>query len=500
MKKRYGFLMIVVGIIIGLGISMKSGLQERISAKDYFIEESSKETNYKDISRPFISAAQKVQPATVYIYTEKVISPTRRTPGFEDNDPFREFFGDEFFERFFGGRDGNFPEQKQTVRSLGSGVIVSPDGYIITNNHVVESADKIKVKFDKDREYDAKLISGDKKSDIAVLKIENATDLPFAKLGDSDKLEVGEWIIAIGNPFGLTHTVTSGIVSAMGRNDLNIIEKGYEDFIQTDCSINPGNSGGPMINLNGNVIGINTAIYSRSGGNQGIGFAIPINMVKKIMTDLIESGKVNRGYLGVIIGDVTDKIAKKFNVSKDLNGALISQVYKNSPADKAGLKEGDIIIEFNDVAIANSNRLKFTVAATPINKKVPVKGVRDGSEKTLYVTIVEQPKDFDNLASNSFDDDIDNSSIGLGVQNMNQELAEKYGYSAKIPGVIIVSIKPNSVAERSGLRKGDIIIEIDRIPVRNIDDYRESMEKNADNLILMKIQRRNQRIYLTIEK
>ncbi len=498
MKKRYVILLIAFGIIIGLGISIKSGWHEKINAKEYFVEENPKSLSYKEMSRVFIDAAKNVQPATVYIYSEKKVQQySQRNPMFEENDQFREFFGDEMLERFFGfGRQNRTPQQP--VRALGSGVIVSSDGYIITNNHVVENAEKIKIQLDKNREYEAKLIGSDKKSDVAILKIDNVSDLPFAKLGDSDKLEVGEWIIAIGNPFGLTHTVTSGIVSAVGRNNMGISE--YEDFIQTDCSINPGNSGGPMINLAGSVIGINTAIYSRSGGNQGIGFAIPINIIKKIMIDIIETGKVNRGYLGVLIGDVNEKIAKKFNLSKNQTGALISQVFKNSPADKGGIKEGDIVIEFNNIGVNDSGKLKNIVASTPINKKVPVKVIRDGIMKELFITIIEQPKNFDTMSADSGNEDLEDNSLGVTVQTLNTELAEKYGYAENQKGVIITSIQQNSIAAQYGLKKGDVILEIDRTSIRSVMDFSEALQKNEDSSILFKIQRRSQRLYLMIEK
>ncbi|HON57534.1 MAG TPA: Do family serine endopeptidase, partial [bacterium] len=402
MKKKYALLFIVIGIIIGLGISIKMNWTNGINANNYYVEEKNEKPDYKQLSNAFIEAAKRVSPATVYIYTEQVQHQTRslrRHPFFGENDPFREFFGDDFLERFFGG----IPEEEQRRQSLGSGIIVSQNGYVITNNHVVENADKIKVKLlDDAKEYDAKLIGADKKSDIAILKIEGSNkNFPFAKLGDSDKLEVGEWVIAIGNPFGFSHTVTAGIVSALGRN-LGISM--YEDFIQTDCSINPGNSGGPMINLNGSVIGINTAIYSRTGGNQGIGFAIPINMVKKIMVDLIEKGVVRRGYLGVSISDVSEAIAEKFGLDKNTRGALVSQVFRNSPADRGGIKEGDIIVEFDGVKITDSNRLKNTVANTPIGKAVKIKVYRDGSEKILEIKITEQPGNMEDLASDDIGD------------------------------------------------------------------------------------------------
>ncbi len=503
MKKRYALLLIIVGVIIGLGISVKFDWLDSISANnDYFVEDKTASTVYKDFSKPFVEAAKMVSPATVYIYTEKVIktSGRSRNPFYDEDDPFRDFFGDEFFERFF-GPGLKSPQREQPLKSLGSGIIVSPEGYIITNNHVVENADKIKIKINDTREYEAKLIGADKKSDIAILKIEGK-DLPYAKLGDSDKLEVGEWIIAIGNPFGLSHTVTSGIISAIGRNNVGISD--YEDFIQTDCSINPGNSGGPMINLNGRVIGINTAIFSKSGGNQGIGFAIPINMVKKIMTDLIENGgKVRRGYLGVSIQTVTDVIAEKYGLDKNRKGALIAQVFENSPAQKAGILENDIIIEFDGVEITDSNRLRNVVAAVQINKNVPVKVLRDGVEKTLNVTVIEQPENFDLASAGGMESGVPYSdkTLGLSVAALNSDLADQYGYSENMRGVVITDIKRGSIAEQNGLKRGDVILELDRIKITNVKDFNKAMDKNKkSNNLLIKLQRGEQRMILVLEK
>ncbi len=501
MKKRYAILMIIVGIIIGLGISVKFDWLDGVNANNgYYIEDKTSTSIYKDFSKPFVEAAKKVSPATVYIYTEKVIKTTRdsRNPFSDEDDPFRDFFGDEFFERFF-GPGLRSPQREQPLKSLGSGIIVSPEGYIITNNHVVENADLIKIKINDTREYEAKLIGADKKSDIAILKIEGK-ELPYAKLGDSDKLEVGEWIIAIGNPFGLSHTVTSGIISAIGRNNVGISD--YEDFIQTDCSINPGNSGGPMINLSGHVIGINTAIFSKSGGNQGIGFAIPINMVKKIMTDLIENkGKVRRGYLGVSIQTVTDVIAEKYGLEKNKRGVLISQVFDNSPADKGGIKENDIIVEFDGIEITDSNKLRNVVAAVQINKNVSVKLLRDGVEKTVYVTIIEQPESFDMASSGAEGTLYSDKTLGMTVETLTPDLSEKYGYNENIRGVIITEIKRGALAEQSGLRRGDIILELDRIKITNIKDFNKAIEKNKSSKnILIKLQRGEQRMILVLEK
>jgi serine protease Do len=305
---------------------------------------------------------KRVKPSVVNISTTTLVKgPDLYDRFFGQANPFRDFFGEDFYERFF----GDMPQREFKQRSLGSGFIIDRDGYILTNNHVVEKAQSIKVRLSDEKEYDAKVVGRDPKTDIALIKINTRQNLPVAPLGDSDSLEVGDWLIAIGNPFGLEHTVTAGIVSAKGR----VIGAGpYDDFIQTDASINPGNSGGPLFNLNGEVVGINTAIVS---GGQGIGFAIPINVAKELLPQLKTKGRVVRGWLGVMIQKVTPEIAKGFGL-KESEGALVSDVMEGSPAEKAGIKRGDVIVSYNGKRIKEMDQLPKLVGTTEVGKKVKV--------------------------------------------------------------------------------------------------------------------------------
>jgi len=332
----------------------------------------------------FAELAAKQAHVAVNVSTTKIVKSMQRFSPFQSRE-FKDFFGDEFFRHFF----GQIPEQEMKQRSLGSGVVVSRDGYILTNNHVVADADEILVTLSDKKKYEAQIIGRDPKTDLALIKIKTENTIPAARLGDSDKLKVGDWVVAIGNPFGLGSTVTAGIVSAKGR----VIGAGpYDNFIQTDASINPGNSGGPLFNLNGEVIGINTAIVSQSGGNVGIGFAIPINMAKSVMPQLKERGKVIRGWLGVSIQLVTQEIKEKFGLKTE-EGALIGEVTKGSPADKGGLKRGDVIINFDGKKIKTMNTLPSMVAETPVGKEIEILIIRKGKEKRLTITIGELQED-----------------------------------------------------------------------------------------------------------
>jgi len=328
----------------------------------------------------FAELAEKEGHVAVNISTTRVVKGVKRFFPFQGRE-FRDFFGDEFFRRFF----GEIPEEQMKQTSLGSGVVVSEDGYILTNNHVVADAEEILVIFLNKEKYEAKIIGRDPKTDLALIKIKLDKPIPAARLGDSDKLRVGDWVVAIGNPFGLGSTVTAGIVSAKGR----IIGAGpYDNFIQTDASINPGNSGGPLFNLDGEVIGINTAIATRSGGNVGIGFAIPINMAKSVMSQLKEKGKVIRGWLGVVIQVITPEIKEKFSL-ETTEGALVGEVSKGSPAEKGGLKRGDVIISFDGKRVKEMPSLPPMVAATPVGKKVEIIVIRKGKEMRLTVKVGE---------------------------------------------------------------------------------------------------------------
>ena len=406
----------------------------------------------------FVSLAKRIKPIVVNISTTQVSEgrgPEFGSP-FGEDDPFNEFW-----RRFFGGP---LPRGPQRQRSLGSGFIIDSDGSILTNNHVVENASKIVVKLADDQEYEAKVIGRDPKTDIAIIKIDAKTNLTAANFGDSDELEVGEWVVAIGNPFGLDSTVTSGIVSAKGRH---IGQGPYDNFIQTDASINPGNSGGPLINLRGEVVGINTAIFSRTGGNIGIGFAIPINLVKELLPQLRGKGKVVRGYLGVLIQKVTPDIAESLGMER-ARGALVANISKGGPAEKAGIKVGDVIIEFDGKEVKDSAELPIIVARTPVEKKVRMKVLRDKKETDLTV-VVGELKDEEIVASVP-----EKGELGLTVQRLTPQMAESLGLE-RVEGVAVAAVEPGSAADEAGIRRGDIIIEVDRKAVRNLDDYKKAL-------------------------
>jgi serine protease Do len=428
------------------------------------------------IPASFKDVADAIKESVVNISTITVIKQTN--PFYSD-----PFFDDDFLYKFFGIPQGTFK-----TKSLGTGVIISPDGYILTNNHVVESADEITVKLYNQKEYKAKVIGKDKETDIAIIKI-NSNGLKPAKIGDSDKIEVGDWVIAVGSPFGLEQTVTQGIISAKGR----IIGAGpYDDFLQTDAAINPGNSGGPLINLDGEVIGINTAITSRSGGYEGIGFSIPINMAKKIYEDIIQKGKVVRGWLGVAIQDLTPELAKYFKVDE---GVLVSEVFANGPAQKAGLKRGDVIVEFDGKKIKKYRELQSIVAATPVNKTVDMKVVRKNKKMNLKIKVGERNPDAV-LEPERPDISQNENNLGIIVSDITEDIATQYGVS-KGEGVIVISVGSGTAAEDAGIMRGDVIHEINGKHVKNAEDFNnivKTIRKNEQVVIL--IERGNSMLYL----
>lgn len=452
-------LVALVSLVVGLGISGSLDWLAPSRAVNLMGEGSNSDTRAGVQLPDFVALAKKMKPLVVNISTTQV-SEAHGTQEFGnpfgEEDPFNDFW-----RRFFGGP---IPRGPQRQRSLGSGFLIDGDGSILTNNHVVENAQKIVVKLADDEEYEAKVIGRDAKTDIAVIKINAKTTLAAAPLGDSERLEVGEWVVAIGNPFGLDSTVTSGIVSAKGRH---IGQGPYDNFIQTDASINPGNSGGPLINLKGEVIGINTAIFSRSGTNIGIGFAIPINLVKEVLPQLRGKGKVTRGYLGVLIQKVTPDIAESLGMDKGY-GALVANVSKDGPAEKAGVKVGDVIVEFDGKQIKDSGDLPIIVARTPVEKKVPIKVLRDKKEVTLTVSVGELKEEEVAAAVP------EKGELGMTVQRLTPQIAESLGLE-KADGVVVTAVEPGGAADEAGIRRGDVIVEVDRKPIRSLDEYKKSI-------------------------
>ena len=453
----------LVSLVIGLGISGSLDWLSPSRAVNFMGDAGVGESRLTGGLPDFVNLAKKLKPIVVNISTTQV-SEGRGAPEFSspfgggEDDPFNDFW-----KRFFGGPA---PRGPQRQRSLGSGFIIDGDGSILTNNHVVENASKIVVKLSGDeQDYEAKVVGRDPKTDIAVIKINVKTGLPAANFGDSDRLEVGEWVMAIGNPFGLDGTVTSGIVSAKGRH--NITQGPYDNFIQTDASINPGNSGGPLINLRGEVIGINTAIFSRTGGNIGIGFAIPINLVKELLPQLRGKGKVTRGFLGVLIQKVTPEIAESLGMDKGY-GALVANVSKDGPADKAGVKVGDVIIEFDGSPVKDSGDLPNIVARTQVDKKVRMKLLRDRKEISLNVAVGEL-KEEEIVAAVP-----EKGELGMTVQRLTPQMAENLGLE-KADGVVVTAVEQGGVAEEAGIRRGDIIMEVDRKAIKSLDDYKKAV-------------------------
>ena len=457
-------LIIIFSIIISIGFSQKSIVQQ--------------------FSKTFADVAEKVNPAVVTISTDKIIKMDR--------------FNQYPFNQFFGWDRNPSQEQEYRTRALGSGVIIdAAKGYIVTNNHVVEDMDKISVKLMDKRIFEATVVGSDPKSDLAVLQIE-ADNLSQVDIGDSEKLRVGEWVIAIGSPFSdnLSHTVTAGIISAMGRSDI-ISRENYEDFIQIDAAINPGNSGGALVDLNGKLIGINTAIatggYERS--NRGVGFAIPVNMVNKVMNDLIDKGYVVRGWLGVAIQEIDDSYAKALGLDTR-DGALISNVANSSPADNAGLITGHVILEFNDVSINNSSHLKNVVSSYEPGKRYKVDIIRDGRRKSIYVKLGELP----NEPQMAFMETDKSSTLGITVQDLNNSLRKHYNLSPDDDGVVVTEMDKNSEAFRSGIREGDIIIRVGTNNVRDSNDFKDLIRTSSrQNTVLLLVKREDVSRFYALE-
>ncbi len=476
MKKSNAYAVIagiLVSVLFCVFLASQSGC-ERMKSGGYTVV---------GFPQSFADLVQKVKPAVVNISTTSIV----KVPG----GPFRDFFdggggggpfGD-FFHQFF----GEVPDQELKQQSLGSGFIIDKEGYIITNNHVVEGAQEIKVKLADGREFKAKVVGRDPKTDLALIKISSFFEnLPSIPLGDSDKMRVGDWVLAIGNPFGLEETVTQGIISATGR----VIGSGpYDNFLQTDAPINPGNSGGPLINLRGEVIGINTAII-QSG--QGIGFSVPINVAKNIVPQLKKEGKVTRGWIGVSVQSLTPEIAQAFGM-KGTTGALVGDVVPGGPADEAGMKRGDVILSFDGKDIKKMSDLPLIVAETPVGKTVEVKILRSGKELALRLKITEMPAGKIPSAVSPTAE-----SLGLKVENITPMIAGELGLKDR-SGVVVVGVAPGSAADDAGIQTGDVIKEVNREAVGDVNDYYAAMKKTGKNKpLLLLLKRGAQAFYVTI--
>ncbi|MFC1748938.1 DegQ family serine endoprotease [Pseudomonadota bacterium] len=434
--------------------------------------------NLRQTSKAFASVAKAVSPSVAFIKVESV-QKGAHFPSFPS--PFE----DDFFKRFFGDRFPGFPQQRhpqnqpeRRVMGQGSGFVFKTDkglmsdtSYILTNNHVVEGADKIRVTFQDGREFDATVKGTDSKSDIAILEIKGSEHPPLP-MGNSATLDVGEWVIALGNPFGLSHTLTVGVVSAKGRSGLGIND--YEDFIQTDAAINPGNSGGPLLNLDGEVVGINTAIFSRSGGYMGVGFAIPINLAKNIADQLIDSGEVTRGYLGIVIQNMTPELAESFDID-DKKGILVAQVSEDSPAEKAGLKVGDLIVRYQGEQVTEVAGFRNRVALTPPGTRANITVMRNGKRKVINVKIGNLGEDQVVASASTGTAD----ELGLTVQTLTPDLARQFDAKAG-QGVVVTEVKPGSVAPMGGIRTGTVILQVNQKAVNSSADFQRAVASGSN--------------------
>lgn len=457
---------------------------ESIAKADWSAEEKQAIAGAETTSRAFVAISKKVSPSVVTIASERVIETANR------NHPFGNQMPDDFWGRFF-----RMPE-RIPQRGMGSGVIVSPDGLILTNNHVVANADRVQITFSDGRMLDAEVLGVDEKSDVAVVKVD-ATGLDAASLGNSDAMEVGEWVLAIGSPFQLTQTVTAGIVSAKGRSSVGLAD--YEDFIQTDAAINPGNSGGALVNLRGEVVGINTAIASRSGGSQGVGFAIPINMAQNVMNSLMKHGRVVRGYLGVTIQNVDAALAENYGLEIP-HGALVNSVQNGTPAADAGIKAGDLIVGLNDKELRDRDDLRLQISGTLPETPVELTLLREGREKKVTVRLAEL-KD-ENLIAGRVEQEPEENPLdllGFTAERINRGLIERFDLDPTIEGLLVVTVEPASAASDAGLREGDIILEAGRTSVSTLASLKEQIEEvDPGRTLLMKVRRGEANIYLAL--
>ena len=420
-------------------------------------------------SSSYAPVVKNVLPSVVNISSSKVVKARHEM---SQMDPF--------FQQFSGDAQGPFQAPRdRREKSLGSGVIVSPEGYILTNNHVVDGATEVKVTLSDKHEYDAKIIGTDPKTDIAVLKID-APNLKPITLGDSSKAEVGDTALAIGDPFGVGQTVTRGIISATGRGNLGIED--YEDFIQTDAPINPGNSGGALINDRGELVGINTAILTHSEGSEGIGFAVPANLARQVMDQILKNGKVVRAYMGILPQDVTPDMAKAFG-QKEAHGVVVGDVTTKSPAQHGGVQRGDILLEVNGKPVANANDLRMTISMMQPGTDVKLKVLRDGNERDINVTLAEMPTETAMARPDS--DDSNKALQGVQVSNLSPEMADQLGLPSSAKGVVVTDVDPSSKIADSGLRKGDVIQEVNHQPVKNVAEFQSALKKGGSDPLLL---------------
>lgn len=481
----------VTGVLVGAllvtkpinTISSFAGQSETKQAEKI---DTSKYSNIQQLSKEFIDVSKRLTPEIVSIYSTKVI---------KQKNNYHEYMDDPFLKRFFDAPENGKGQQKKE-QGLGSGIIVDSTGLILTNNHVVEGASEIKVTLSDKRKFKAKVIGTDPKSDVAVIRLEKASDLPVAKLGDSSKIQIGEWVLAVGNPLGLTSTVTSGIISAKSRGDVGVAD--FEDFIQTDAAINPGNSGGALVNLNGEVIGINTAIASRTGGYMGVGFAIPINMAKKIMNDIVTKGKVSRGFLGIQIQNMNESIAKGLRVDNPNSGIIVGDVVKDSPADKSGIKRYDVILDLNGKEVVDVNSFRNTIAANNPGDTAKLTVLRDGKKLNVTIKLAEMDT---NIKSEKSSQDTEakeelaqepDKKLGIEVEPLSREMLKSQGINKDVKGIMVINIDENTNAYESGLFKGDVIQEINRTKITDVITFNKAIKPiKAGDSILLKVLRGN---------
>ena len=445
-----------------------------------------------DILGPMVPAAgfspivKKTGPSVVSITSTSIVKATQEEDGIS-----------QFFRGFPGFQMPDSPQFQAPSRkqkASGSGVIMTSDGYILTNSHVVDGATRVHVTLSDRREFDARVVGRDAEADIAVIKVD-ATGLPAVTIGDSSRVEVGDLALAIGNPFGLGQTVTMGIVSALGRTGLGI--ESYENFIQTDAAVNPGNSGGALVNTRGELIGINTAILSESGGNQGIGFAIPSNMARSLMNQIKDHGQVTRGFLGIVPQDLTPQLASSFGI-KDTKGALVAQVEDNGPAAAAGLQRGDVIREMNGTVILGAGDLRLQVAELAPGSALSLKVLRNGAEKSISVKVGTRPGEAVSKLAPSLDSN-PSGKLGVSVQDLNPQVARQLGLPSNASGVVITQVQPDSPAAEAGIMRGDVVQEVNRQPVKSSADFRDAVSQTSKSVLLL-IHRDDKTIYTVVER